>query len=160
MLTSAGYGVLSAILPVINAEAYVVAAQVSAVGGLAPVVVGIGIGQTIGKVLLFQAVRQGRESRFARSHQQRPRTRPKGRFRLWWDAFLAKLLDLVGDPRWGLPIVLLAAVLGLPPLFAVALLAGATTMNTGWFALLVLVGRIIRFALVGLGATGVLGIFA
>ena len=37
---------------------------------------------------------------------------------------MAKLLDLVGQERWGLPIVLAAAIFGFPPLYAVALLAG------------------------------------
>ena len=44
-------------------------------------------------------------------------------------AWTAWLLALVGDPRWGLPIVGVAAVIGLPPLYAVALLAGATKMR-------------------------------
>ena len=36
----------------------------------------------------------------------------------------------------------------------VALLAGATTMRTGLFALVVLAGRITRFVLVALGISG------
>ena len=58
---------------------------------------------------------------------------------------MAKLLDLVGQERWGLPIVLVAAIVGFPPLYAVALLAGATTMRPLWFGLTVLVGRLCRF---------------
>ena len=58
---------------------------------------------------------------------------------------MATLLDLVGQKRWGLPIVLLAAVVGFPPLYAVALLAGATEMRAIWFGLAVLVGRVTRF---------------
>ena len=160
LLTSVGFGVVSAVVPVANAEAYVVASQVSQVAGLVPVAIGIGVGQTGGKVLLFQAVRQGRRSPFLRHRRERPRTRPKSRFRHSVDAFVSRLLALVGTKRWGLPIVLLAAVVGLPPLYAVALIAGATTMRTGWFALFVLVGRVARFVLVALGAAGALVIFA
>ena len=158
LLTSVGFGVVSAVVPVVNAEVYVITSQVSAVAGLIPVAIGIGVGQTVGKVLLFQAVRQGRESRFARHRRERTRRRPKGPARQQFDEFIAVLLGLVGTKRWGLPITLLAAVVGIPPLYAVALLAGATAMRTGWFALVVLVGRITRFVLVALGATGFLAV--
>ena len=47
--------------------------------------------------------------------------------------------------------MLLAAVTGLPPLYAVALLAGATKMRLGWFTVAVLVGRTARFVLVARG---------
>jgi membrane protein YqaA with SNARE-associated domain len=66
----------------------------------------------------------------------------------------AKLLDLVGQERWGLPIVFIAVVVGFPPLYAVALLAGATTMRPGWFGLTVFVGRLGRFLLVATGFHG------
>jgi membrane protein YqaA with SNARE-associated domain len=55
--------------------------------------------------------------------------------------------------------VLLAAVVGLPPLYAVALLAGATKMRLGWFALFLLVGRGARFVLVATGFRGIHGWF-
>ena len=42
-------------------------------------------------------------------------------------------------------------MVGLPPLYAVALLAGATTMRLPWFAAVVLLGRSVRFVLVALG---------
>lgn len=158
LLTSVGFGVVSAVVPVANAEVYVVASQVSAVAGLVPVAIGIGIGQTVGKVLLFQAVRQGKRSRFVRHRRSRPPRRPPGRWRAHAAAALAALLRLVGTKRWGLPVVLLAAVVGIPPLYAVALLAGATRMPTGWFALTVLVGRVTRFVLVARGTTGALGL--
>ena len=48
-LASVAFGVVSAIIPVVNAELYVLVSQVSAVAGVVPVAVGVGIGQTIGK---------------------------------------------------------------------------------------------------------------
>lgn len=151
LLTSVGFGVVSAIFPVINAEAYVVVSQVSAVAGAVPVAIGIGIGQTIGKVLLFLGVRRGRDFPFIR-HRAVRADQPVGRFRIRFRAVIRWLLGLVGHPRWGLPIVFVAALAGLPPLFAVALLAGATPMRLGYFAIAVLVGRIGRFVLVALGS--------
>ena len=151
LLTSVGFGVLSAIFPIANAEAYVIASQVSAVAGPIPIAIGIAIGQTIGKCLLFLAVREGKDSRFIQHRRAEHRDEPVGRFRTWFRVVLATLLNLVGQKRWGLPIVGLAAVVGVPPLYAVALLAGATTMRLPWFAAVVLLGRSVRFVLVALG---------
>ncbi len=160
LLTSVGFGVLSAIVPLANAEAYVIGSQVSAVAGVVPVALGVGVGQTIGKLVLFLSVRQGRELPFVRHRraEARRQSTEHGPARMRFRAGVARLLALVGRKRWGLPIVLLAAVVGLPPLYAVALLAGATTMRTGWFTLMVLVGRITRFVLLALGVGGLSGL--
>lgn len=156
LLTSLAYGVVSAIVPFANAEAYVIASQVTAVAGPVPVAVGVGLGQSVGKLLLFVAVRRGRDVWFLRrrhdhesdqGHDQRPAGPLRTRIR----AFLARLIELVGTNRWGLPIVALAAVIGIPPLYAVALVAGASRMRALWFWLVVAVGRVTRFVLVGLG---------
>ena len=115
LLTSVGFGVISALVPVINAEAYVIVSQVSAVAGPVPIAVGVGIGQTIGKLMLFLGVRRGKESRFIRHRREDAADRPVGPARARFRAIVAKLLDLIGQKRWGLPIVLLAAVVGIPP---------------------------------------------
>ena len=156
LLTSVGFGAVSAVIPVVNAEAYVVGSQVSAIAGAVPIAVGVGIGQTLGKLILFLSVRQGKKLPFVR-HRRAEAHGPVGPFRARVRAVIARLLELVGQKRWGLPIVLLAAVVGLPPLYAVALLAGATTMRVHWFALVVLVGRITRFVLLALGVGGLHG---
>jgi membrane protein YqaA with SNARE-associated domain len=154
LLTSMGFGVVSAVVPVVNAEAYVITSQVAALAGAVPIAVGVGIGQMVGKLLLFLSVRRGREfAIFRRRRSEGPR-RPAGPMRTRLRAFSARLLELVGQPRWGLPIVLLAAVVGVPPLYAVALLAGATRMPVLGFALTVLVGRVARFLLVATGSVG------
>ena len=154
LLTSVGFGVVSAVVPVVNAEAYVVGSQMTAVAGAVPIAVGIGIGQMVGKLILFLSVRQGKELSFIRHRRAQARNAPVSQTRVRLRAAVARLLELVGQKRWGLPIVLLAAVLGLPPLYAVALLAGATTMRVLWFASAVLVGRVIRFVLLALGIGG------
>ena len=154
LLTSIGFGVVSAVVPVVNAEAYVVASQMTAVAGAVPVAVGVGIGQMVGKLLLFLGVRRGRQFAFFKRRQHEGSPRPVGPIAARVRALLARLLDLVGQKRWGLPIVLLAAVVGVPPLYAVALLAGATRMPIVGFALTVLVGRVARFVLVATGWAG------
>ncbi|HJY44460.1 MAG TPA: hypothetical protein VJ301_07540 [Propionibacteriaceae bacterium] len=154
VLTSIGFGTVSAIVPIVNAEAYVIASQVSAVMGPIPIAIGIAIGQTVGKLVLFFGVREGKELTFVKHRREIRKQRPVGRVRARFRAFMAKLLDLVGQKRWGLPIVLVAAIVGVPPLYAVALLAGATTMKPLWFGLTVLVGRLCRFLLVASGFQG------
>ena len=150
-LTSVAFGVVSAIVPVVNAELYVLASQVTLEVGVVPIAVGVGIGQTIGKCLLFYGVRRGRQFRFVREHRQKVRDRPRGRVRQALHDTIQFLLRLVGTKRWGLPITFVAALVGIPPLYAVALLAGATKMKLRYFAPVVLMGRITRFLLVAYG---------
>jgi membrane protein YqaA with SNARE-associated domain len=117
------------------------------------------MGQTVGKLLLFFGVREGKELRFVKHRREIRQQRPVGPTRARFRAAMAKLLDLVGQKRWGLPIVLLAAIVGIPPLYAVALLAGATAMRPLWFGLTVFVGRLCRFLLVASGFYGVHQLF-
>ncbi len=154
LLTSVSFGVVSAILPVANAEAYVVASQVSHTAGPLPVALGIAVGQTVGKVLLFYSVRRGKEFRGIRHRRAVLRSRPVSPTRAQLRRVLQALLSLVGKKRSGLPITFLAAVVGVPPLYAVALLAGATRMRLTYFAAVVLVGRALRFVLVAYGVGG------
>ncbi len=159
LLTSIGFGTVSAVVPIVNAEAYVIASQMSAVTGPIPIAIGIAVGQTVGKLLLFFGVREGKELSFIKHRREVRKQRPVGPTRARFRAAMAKLLDLVGKERWGLPIVLVAAIVGFPPLYAVALLAGATTMSPVWFGLTVLVGRLCRFLLVATGFYGLHDLF-
>ena len=95
-----------------------------------------------------------KELAFVKHRQEIRRQRPVGPTRARLRTAGAKLLDLLGQERWGLPIVFVAAVIGIPPLYAVALIAGATTMRPLWFGLTVLVGRLCRFLLVASGFRG------
>ena len=154
LVTSVGFGVVSAVFPLVNAETYVVASQVSAVAGPVSIAIGVAVGQAVGKLILFLAVRRGRESRLIRRRHHPPADRPVGALRTRLKIWIAWLLALVGNPRWGLPIVGIAAIIGVPPLYAVALLAGATRMRAVWFVLVVAAGRLTRFVLVALGIGG------
>jgi membrane protein YqaA with SNARE-associated domain len=153
-LLATGFGVASAVIPVLSAEAYVLGAGVS--GALDPVTaaIGISIGQTVGKIGMFLAVRY-RPGYSARRHRREPRgvdldTR-RGRmihgYRLW----SKRLLDGLSDPRYGSGVTLLSSFTGLPPLYAVTLLAGASRMNVVGFGLAVFGGRAARFVLLALG---------
>lgn len=151
MITAVGYGILSAVFPLANAETFVLASQMSHLAGAVPIAVGVAVGQTLGKVLLFLGVRRGREFPFFRRHREQAADRPVGPIRRRLRAAVRWLLALVGSRRWGLPITFCAALIGIPPIYPVALLAGATTMRLRYFVPIVLVGRLIRFILIALG---------
>ncbi|TDW81243.1 hypothetical protein EV137_6565 [Kribbella pratensis] len=149
-----GFGIGSAVVPFMNAEAYVLA--LGATHALNPVVaaIGVSIGQTIGKVAMFLAVRY-RPGYAARKTKKEPRpvnldTR-WGRFVQWNRDLSKRLMDAMSDSRWGAPVTLLSAFVGIPPLYGVALIGGASRMRTVVFTLSVLAGRSGRFILLALG---------
>ena len=78
LLTSIGFGTVSAIIPIVNAEAYVIASQMSALIGPIPIAIGIAIGQTVGKLMLFFGVREGKELSFVK-HRREIRQATPGR---------------------------------------------------------------------------------
>jgi membrane protein YqaA with SNARE-associated domain len=154
LVLAVGFGIGSAVVPFVNAEAYVLGVGVT--DALNPVVAasGIAVGQTIGKVAMFLAVRH-RPGYAARKTKKEPRpvnldTR-WGRFVQWNRDLSKRLLDAMSDSRWGAPVTLLSAFVGIPPLYGVALIGGASRMRTVVFALSVLVGRSGRFILLALG---------
>ncbi|MFY0407089.1 hypothetical protein [Solicola sp. PLA-1-18] len=143
---SVGTGVLSALVPVVNAEAALAVTAAASPAALAYVAaVFVGVGQTIGKIILFEAARRGREWR--KDKPKKPREElPRWRRRLaeWSDRCLAAM-----HGRWrSNGVVLLSASVGIPPLLAVAVLAGAARNRRLDFAICCLVGRIARFLVV------------
>ncbi|MGW1347185.1 hypothetical protein ACWCOV_39450 [Kribbella sp. NPDC002412] len=150
-----GFGIGSAIVPVMNAEAYVLGVGVS--GALDPVVaaIGVSVGQTIGKVAMFLAVRYrpGYAARKVKEPKAVNLTTRWGRFVQWNRDVSKRLLDAMSDRRWGIPVTLLSASVGIPPLYGVALIGGASRMGVITFSLSVLIGRSARFILLALGVS-------
>jgi membrane protein YqaA with SNARE-associated domain len=137
------FGFGSAIVPLLNAEGYAVVA--SARGGwlaAAGIAVALGAGQTAGKLLLFETARRGsaRLSALMRRDRHGP-----GR----WSARVQRLL---GERRTGIPLVLLSSTVGLPPLAAVALAAGASSQRRMEFGVACLAGRLVRFGALAIPA--------
>lgn len=153
-LLATGFGIASAVIPVLSAEAYILGAGVS--GALDPITaaIGISVGQTIGKIGMFLAVRY-RPGYTSRRSSKEPRgvnldTR-WGRLVQSYRSASKRLLDALGDARYGLPVTLLSSFTGLPPLYAVSLLAGASRMRVVGFGAAVFVGRAARFVLIAIG---------
>ena len=143
-----GYGFVSAFVPVVNAEAFVVAAAAGAAALAWWGVLGVTLGQTAGKVAIFLLARKGVHRRFLRARPKRPARPPAGGWRAAVHAWSSRLL-LQLDRRWvGGLVVLVSAAGGVPPLAVVAVVAGLRRTPLVTFIVAVLVGRLARFAVV------------
>jgi membrane protein YqaA with SNARE-associated domain len=133
-----GTGFASALIPLVNAEAAVTAGALTLPTSAAiTVATAIAVGQTAGKVLLFEGARRG-VRRWAKS--ERRRSLP---------AWQQRVLDERPRGRWQADgIVLLAAVVGIPPLAVVSLAAGAIQSRLADFVVCCLAGRTVRFVVI------------
>lgn len=132
-LTTFGVAVLSAVIPVVNIEIYLLGA--SALAGremVIPLIVAGTLGQVIGKIALYYA---------GTGALKLPGKRLQ--------AALQKMNTQMQErPRTGGALVFASATLGLPPYYLVTLAAGAAKMNLPTFLAVSLVGRLIRFTVV------------
>jgi membrane protein YqaA with SNARE-associated domain len=154
-LVSVGYGLLSSLVPIFNSEIYIVASQVGGFTEEVTTAVGCAVGQTIGKVGTVLALRRGGRSglvRRLRERRERPR-KPAGRVRTRLRAWSDRLLGLLGERRWGMPIVFLSACLAIPPLYPVTLAVPATRMSVIPFGVAVFLGRMTLFLAVAFGVS-------
>lgn len=165
VLLMAGIGLVSGLVPIINAEALLIAAVVHAQGRWPAVVVAVAVGQSGAKVLIYLAARDGRKLLPSRwSHRaQRPPTRPRNvlpRLReatRRWSPHADRVAELVRRPVAGSAIILASAVGGLPPLAATSVIAGASRMRLALFGTTCLTGRLVRFTIIAIPVAGWLG---
>lgn len=143
-----GYGLASALVPVVNAEAYAVVAGHR--GGHALVaVLALSLGQTAGKLILFESARRG-SGRLARKFgKQSGSGRTAARAARW----TGPIRRWLSRRRTALPTVLVSAAVGVPPLALVSFAAGTAGLRHWEFAVACLLGRVIRFAALVLPAT-------
>ncbi|MCX5117868.1 VTT domain-containing protein [Micromonospora sp. NBC_00362] len=143
-----GYGVASALVPIVNAEAFAVVAGQRGGHALVAVVVALALGQTAGKLLLFESARRG-SGRLARRVAKRGKSgRAAARAARWTEPIRRWL----SRRRTALPTVLASAAVGVPPLAVVSLAAGTAGLRRWEFAVACLSGRVIRFAVLVLPA--------
>lgn len=142
LLLGLGAGLASALVPLVNAEAYAVAAAGRVGTAWVPLLVlALAAGQTAGKLVLFESARRG-AARFADRHRNR---RWATRVRAW-----------LARDRTGVPLVLAAASVGVPPLAVVSLAAGASGQRRWLFGAVCLAGRAARFAAIAIPASRLL----
>lgn len=162
-IVSLGYGLVSSVIPIFNSEAYLAAAQVSRIGGALATGLGVGVGQAIGKVGLFLAVRHGISwgfvQRLTRPKEPKPGRGPRWRWLAAVRRASAKLVDLMNRERFAAPVLALSALTGFPPIYPMPMILAPSRMATWLFCLIASVGMTIRFTLMALAFGGILGLF-
>ncbi|KAB1928154.1 hypothetical protein F8271_29195, partial [Micromonospora sp. ALFpr18c] len=109
-------------------------------------VLALAVGQTAGKLLLFEAARRG-GGRLARRLARRNQSRSVAARVARWAEPVRRWLP---HRRTGLPTVLLSAAVGVPPLALVSTAAGTAGLRHWEFAAACLLGRVVRFAILAL----------
>lgn len=136
------YGTASALVPVMNAEAFAVLSGSRASPPAALLIaLALAAGQTVGKLVLFEAARRGR-AWATRLPPERKTRQTTSRTARW----LSRVGHLVAQRRSGAALVFTSAALGMPPLAAVSLAAGTSGQSRWRFAAACLSGRTVRFA--------------
>ena len=151
-------GLLSGLVPLINAEALLIAAVVQAHGHWQAVVVAIAFGQSGAKILIFIAARDGHKLIPAHPGTRRTRagTRTRGILTRWraltgrWAPHTERVAELIRRPIAGSALILASAIGGIPPLAATSVLAGMAHMRLILFGTTCLTGRLIRFSLIAI----------
>ncbi len=144
-----GVSVASALLPLVNVEAYlgVVATQVDASRAV-PLAVVAGVGQALGKVAWYEAARRGSDSAWLERRLRRPAVR--ARYDDWRERAHGRPVLVTG-------VLLTSSLVGLPPLLVTAPLAGALGLSRVVFVVTVAVGRSTQFLVILLGVGRLLG---
>lgn len=123
------FAFVSGIIPfVLNIELYLLAVAALTDASLVPIVGLATAGQTIAKLILYFV--------------------GKGALNIKWvkKSAASKAADAFAKrPGSGLGIVALSAVVGFPPLYGVALIAGTLRLPLAAFTVLIVIGRLIRF---------------
>ncbi|HEY2766392.1 MAG TPA: VTT domain-containing protein [Pseudonocardiaceae bacterium] len=138
-----GVCLVSALVPVVNAEIYLVA-LVTQQPQLPWWQVGLAaaVGQLTGKLVFFYAGRGTLRLRRWSSNGRRVDSRRSDR----WSARLARFQDTCQDrPVWSSGVLLTSATVGLPPFAATSLAAGVAGIRVELFLVTGLVGRFVRF---------------
>lgn len=134
------FSVASALVPILNVEAYLAAVAIKAqdISDWELAVVG-GVGQGVGKIIWY----------FGGIHSMKLRwIRKKMETEKWQLSYERWHERIVGRPVWAGAICFTSSVTGFPPLAVIAVLAGTLRMNFPIFIVTVVAGRTIRFWLV------------
>lgn len=138
LITTFAVCTLSAIVPVVNAEAYLLA--LSALLPPGPTwltALAAAGGQTTGKLVWYAVGWKSFESSWVQRKLDVGRRRQ--RYDGWRSTFTSR-------PLLSRLVLFASATLGLPPLFLLALLAGELRIPLRWVVPMVLIGRTLRFA--------------
>ncbi|GAA0536656.1 VTT domain-containing protein [Saccharopolyspora thermophila] len=151
LLATAGTAALGSVFPLVNIELYLLGA-VSTVDGVSWWAFGLAaaVGQVAGKTLFYLAGKGG----FALGERLRRRLEAgrRGRWANWLEKFHQRTEE---RPWWGLGVLSVSAVPGIPPYSLMCFLSGAAGLPLLGFLAASLLGRSLHFLIVA-GAPGVL----
>ncbi|MEH3033443.1 MAG: VTT domain-containing protein [Aeromicrobium erythreum] len=143
------FGVASAILPVLNAEAYVVGLGALVRGDkLVVAILALTLGTSVGKAIVFELVRKGSDRFRSKDKETGERKPPRNRFVVWWRRFSDLLLGWLERPYLGAATVFVSSLLSVPPLAVVTVLAALSKQPHWLFQLMVFLGRSIQFLVI------------
>ncbi len=139
LLATLAVGFVSALFPLVNAEAYLAWVATQGPGSLALVAAAAAVGQVAGKLIWYYAGLRTVESEWMRKKLAKSRR----------DQTLATWQARTKDRPWAAGALnFAAAFVGLPPYLAVAAIAGLLGVGVRLFIVTGLVGRFLRFWLV------------
>jgi membrane protein YqaA with SNARE-associated domain len=143
-LTTFAFSIASALLPFLPIEVYILGAAAAdpTLGTSISLGIAAGAGATVGKIIWYHAALRGIESKWAQKKLAKPKV--KASYEKW-------TARMQGRPWYAAGIIFVAASAGIPPLLAMAAVAGILKMPLWVFIPTVLVGRSIRFTLLFLG---------
>lgn len=137
LLVAFGVGVGSALVPFFNVEAYLPVVAFKSSHDLTFLLAATaGAGQTVGKLVWYVLGARGSQSAWLQKKLD------KGDRREAYERWAARLCD---KPIVGVVVMLASAVVGLPPLLVMAIVAGSVRMSLALFLGTVFVGRTLRF---------------
>ncbi|WP_190815269.1 VTT domain-containing protein [Saccharopolyspora pogona] len=144
LLATAGTAALGSVFPLVNIELYLLGV-VSTVDGVSWWAFGLAaaVGQVAGKALFYLAGKGG----FTLGERLRKRVEAKrrGRWSAWFEKFHQRTQE---RPWWGLGVLCLSAVPGIPPYSLMCFLSGAAGIPLIGFLVASLVGRSLHFLIV------------
>lgn len=140
LLVTFGLAVASALIPIINIEAYIAGiATLVDDYGVWPVSLTAAAGQTLGKAVWYEV---GNAS-MSWPYIQKKMAAPK------WQRQYEKVKSRTDERPWvGSALLFVSATVGFPPLAIMAVLAGQLRFHRLWFYATTFVGRTLRFAAV------------
>jgi membrane protein YqaA with SNARE-associated domain len=145
-------GFVSSFLPLLPVEPYVVGAATINRETALPVALAAGVGQTIGKTLIFLVARGSLRSEWLQNWIERHRARQAERAEkaeprrfAWLIRWLKAPTALLKRETVAVPVILLSAVVGIPPLLITTFYVAAANTRLVVFASSCLVGRCARF---------------
>lgn len=134
-LTTFAVCVLGSLVPFVNTEIYLLSAvALSPRSFLLPLVIAAAAGQTVGKIAMYYVGRGVLKL-------------PAGRVQRGLEATQARL---EARPMMGKLLFFCSSLVGVPPLYVMAIAAGAVRMNIVFFIVACAVGRFLHFAVVAL----------